>query len=125
MVLTGFAIFAVLLAAIGVYGVMAALVSQRTREIGIRVALGASRDHVLSLVLRPALVLAGAGIVAGLLGSVAAMRVLQSLVYGASVMQPLVFAGAAAFFLVVALAAAYLPARRALAVDQLAAFKAE
>lgn len=116
LLITIFGVVAVALAAVGVYGVVAYGVARRAREIGIRVALGATSRDVLGLVLREGLVLAGAGLVLGLAGAWALRRVLGSLLYGVTPNDPTAFAGAAAV-LVVALAATLLPARQALRVD--------
>jgi putative ABC transport system permease protein len=125
MVMSGFALFALALSAIGVAGVIAALVASRTREIGIRVALGATRRSVLGLVMRAGLRLALAGVVVGLAGSFALTRVLRTLLYGASTTDPIAFTAASLLFVAVALLATYLPARRALRVDPLTAFRPE
>ena len=114
-----------LLAAMGIYGVTAYAVNHRTREIGIRVALGAGSRQVMALVLRQGAVLTGIGIVLGLLLAAAGAQVIQSLLYGISGIDPLTFAAACALFAVVALIATYVPARRALAVDPMAALRNE
>ncbi|HEU4628502.1 MAG TPA: ABC transporter permease [Gemmatimonadaceae bacterium] len=115
--ITIFGIVAVVLAAIGVYGVIAYGITQRTREIGIRMALGAQRGDVLRLVVREGLVLAALGLVLGLAGAWALRRVLASLLYGVTPADPVAFTAAALVLLAVALAATLLPARRALRVD--------
>jgi putative ABC transport system permease protein len=121
----GFAAAALLLAAVGIYGVMAWSVTQRRRELGIRLALGARRDQVLSLVLSEGLRLAGAGIALGTLGALASARVLESLLYGISGRDALTYAGVAALLVGVALVACYLPARRATRTDPSVALHAE
>jgi putative ABC transport system permease protein len=120
-----FAAAALLLAAIGLYGVMAWSVTQRRRELGIRLALGARRDQVLSLVLVEGLRLVGAGIGLGTLGALAATRVLESLLFGIEARDVLTYAGVATLLAVVALAACYLPARRATRTDPAVALHAE
>ena len=114
-----FAALAVLLAAIGIYGVMAVAVVQRTKEIGIRMALGALRRDVVALIVRQGFALAAAGLALGLLGALALTRVLRSLLSTVSATDPAVFAG------IVALLACYLPARRAVRVDPMVALRQE
>jgi putative ABC transport system permease protein len=120
-----FAALALLLASIGVYGVMAYAVGQRTREFGVRMALGARRRDVADLVLRRGGRLFATGAVAGLLGSAGAARVLSSLLYGIGRFDPPSFAAATLLLLAVSLAACYLPARRAAAVDPSTALRTE
>lgn len=120
-----FAIVALILAAVGLYGVMAYAVAQRTTEIGIRLALGAQRGDVLRLVLRHGLVLATIGAACGLAGAWAATRGLASLLHDVSPGDPLVFAGATGVLLLVAACATILPAWRASRVDPLVALRAE
>lgn len=114
-----------LLAAMGIYGVTAYAVSRRTREIGIRVALGASSREVMRLVLRQGAVLTAVGVALGLALAAAGAQVIRSLLYGISGVDPLTFAAACALFGVVALIATYIPARRALAVDPMVALRNE
>jgi putative ABC transport system permease protein len=114
-----------LLAAIGLYGVTSYSVSRRTREIGIRMALGADRSMVLRLVIRQGLVLTAIGVALGLAAGAAGAQVLQSLLFGISALDPLAFGGAALLFGIVSLAASYLPARRATQVDPMVALRAE
>ena len=114
-----------LLAAIGIYGVTAYSVSRRTREIGIRMALGANRTSVLRLVIRQGLVLTAIGVTLGLAAGAAGAQVLRSLLFGVSALDPIAFGGAAVLFGVVALAASYLPARRATRVDPMIALRTE
>ncbi len=120
-----FAALAALLAAIGIYGVLSYLVTQRTREIGIRMALGASRGRVLGEVLRDGARLALAGFVLGLAGALATGRVLASLLNEVKPRDPAVLAAAAGLLAVVALIACYLPARRAASLDPTEALRYE
>jgi len=120
-----FAALAAVLAVVGIYGVMAYSVTQRTREIGIRVAVGARAGSVLGLVLREALALAVIGLVVGLGATLGLTRLLASQLYQVSATDPLVLGAAAAGILVVSLAAGFVPAWRALRVDPLIALRAE
>jgi predicted permease len=122
---TGFAAVALLLGALGLYGVVAYSVSARVREFGIQVALGATARQVITPVLREAMTMVGIGVVAGLIASVYASRVLEALLFGVRPGDPLLLAGVAALFLAVAAVAAYVPARRATRVDPVAALRAE
>ena len=122
-IVTVFGVLALLLAAVGIYGVMSYAVTQRTREIGIRLALGAQAGAVRGLILRHALALALGGIAGGLLGALALTRVLASLLYGVSTTDPLTFALIALLLVGVALLACWLPARRAAMVDPLVALR--
>jgi ABC-type antimicrobial peptide transport system permease subunit len=117
MLLAIFGGVALVLATVGLYGVMAFLVSQRTREIGIRLALGGRPGQVLAHLLGEGFQLAAIGIVAGLGVALALARAVQTLLFGITPTDPLTYAAIAALLLVVALVASYLPARRALRVD--------
>jgi predicted permease len=123
--LGSFAGSALMLAAIGIYGLLAYSVAQRRRELGIRVALGASRGAVLRQVVANGMRLAVIGIVLGLGGALALTRLLGTLLYGIGASDPGTFAGVAAILSMVALLACYIPARRATRVDPLIALRSE
>jgi putative ABC transport system permease protein len=123
--LGAFAAIALALAAVGIYGVVAYLVSQRTQEIGIRLAMGAERSQVLGMVLRHGLSLATAGIVIGLAGAFALTRLMASQLYQVRASDPFTFAAVAALLMLVALGASVLPARRATRVSPTVALRAE
>jgi putative ABC transport system permease protein len=120
-----FAVVAVLLAAIGVYGVMAQVVSQRTNEIGIRMALGANSRQVRHLVIRQGGLLIGVGVVRGNAGALALTRVLQSQLYGLTATDPFTIISSAVLLGVIGLLACYVPARRASRIDPMLALRHE
>jgi ABC-type antimicrobial peptide transport system permease subunit len=122
-VLTAFAIVALTLAAVGIYGVLSHAVVGRTREIGIRIAIGASPSRVLTHVVRQSLLLTGVGAAIGLLVAAALTRYLKSMLFELAPLDPLTFAAVAVLFLVVALLASWLPAARASRVDPLVALR--
>lgn len=123
--LGAFAAIAILLAAVGIYGVIAYNVAQRTREIGIRMALGAQRKQMLSMILRQSLTLAAVGIVVGLLGAFAATRLLRALLFGVGPMDVLTYTAVIALLGAAAFVAGLLPARRAMKVDPVVALRYE
>jgi len=125
LLLGAFAILALVLAAVGIYGLMAYSVVQRTREIGIRLAIGATPSSVLGLVVGQGARIAVAGVVIGLIGCVALTRVLGTLLFDVSPFDPIAFGVAAALLLGVAAVASYLPARRAARIDPQSAIRSE
>jgi putative ABC transport system permease protein len=120
-----FGVTALVLSAVGIYGVMAFAVTQRTQEIGIRMALGASAVDVLKLIVGSGMALAGIGVIVGLAGAFAITRLMASLLFGVSPTDVMTFALVSAGLLLVALLACYLPARRATKVDPLTALRYE
>jgi putative ABC transport system permease protein len=125
LVVAGFALLALALGAVGVYGVMAHLVTQRTREIGIRIALGAVPREILRLVLSQGVGLAVVGIAVGLLGALAASRLLTRLLFETEPTDLATFAGTAAALALVAVAASLVPAVRAVRIDPVDALRSE
>ena len=125
LLITIFGATALVLAAVGVYGVIAHAVARRTREIGIRIALGARRGDVLRLVLGEGIPLGAAGVALGLAGAWALRRVVASLLYGVTPADPLAFGVAAALLLGVAVVATLVPARQATLVDPAVTIKSE
>jgi ABC-type antimicrobial peptide transport system permease subunit len=122
---TGFAVVALLLASIGIYGLLAYMVSQRSREIGIRMALGARGDDILRMFLHKGVALAGVGIVAGLVVSASTASLMASLLYGVRPHDPVVFLIVPLLLFAVAALASYLPARRAMKIDPMVALRHE
>jgi putative ABC transport system permease protein len=125
LLLASFAAIALLLTLVGLYGVLSYSVLKRTREIGVRVALGASRRTVLGLVLKQAILLVAAGVALGLAGAFAAGRVLTSMLFGVTPRNPLLLAIACCAITLTAGFAAYLPARRAASIDPMQALRNE
>jgi putative ABC transport system permease protein len=125
MLIAGFGMLALLLAAVGLYGVMAYAVSQRTREIGIRMALGARTTDVLRLVLREGMTLVAIGAALGLIGALLFTRLLVSFLYGISPVDATTFVLTAIVLSVVAFVANFIPARRAMKVDPMVALRYE
>jgi ABC-type antimicrobial peptide transport system permease subunit len=123
--LSAFGILALVLAATGIYGVMAYAVSRRTREIGIRMAIGATQAQVLQSVARSAAILIGTGLVIGLVLALTAGRFLERFLYGVEPNDPLTFATVFAIMLGVGAAATFLPARRATRIDPMQALRLE
>jgi putative ABC transport system permease protein len=125
LLLSIFAATALLLTAIGIYGVLAYSVSQRTNEIGIRMALGAAQSAIFRLVVGQAMTLVGISLALGLVGAFGATRLLSSLLFGVRAWDPVTFIAIVALVGVVAFLAAWLPARRAAHVDPIVALRAE
>jgi putative ABC transport system permease protein len=125
VVLASFACGGLLLAAIGLYGVLAFAVAQRTREIGIRVALGANAGTVVRMVMRRGMLLTGIGLILGGAGALASARLTRTLLYDTSVYDPWTFLAVLVLLPSVALVACYIPARRATRIDPLIALRAE
>ena len=123
--IASFAAIALVLAAVGIYGVISYTVSQRSRELGIRIALGASGANVMAHVLRPGIALAAGGVAIGLVASLALTRLIASLLFGVTPADPLTFAGVSAVLLGVAVLACVIPARRASRADPLVAMRSE
>ena len=125
VMLSAFALFALILAAIGVYGVMSYLVTQSTRDIGVRVALGAQRGNIIGMVVRQGMELAVVGIAAGLIGAAVLTRVMASLLFGVSATDAATFSAVALVLALIAMLATYIPAQRATKVDPIVALREE
>ena len=125
LVLGAFGALALLLASIGMYGVISYSTMQRTQEIGIRMALGAQRHTILAMVLNHGGRLAGLGIAIGIVAAIAMARLMSSFLYGVQPADPATFAAVALLLCVVALLACYVPARRAMRVDPMVALRYE
>ena len=126
MILLGiFAGLAVVMSCVGIYGVVSYLASQRIHEIGIRMALGAGRRNVLGMVLGEGAKMALAGVASGLVAAAGLTRLMANMLFGVSAHDPLSFAGVAGLLILVALAACYIPARRAMKVDPMVALRYE
>jgi putative ABC transport system permease protein len=125
MVVALFAAFAVVLTAIGIYGVIAYSVAQRTHEMGVRMALGAARGDVMRLVLSESIGIAAAGVALGVAGAALLTRMMSSLLFGVTAQDPLTYGAGAGLLLAVAILASYIPARRATRVEPATALRAE
>jgi ABC-type antimicrobial peptide transport system permease subunit len=125
LLVSSFGIVAVLLAAVGLYGVISYSVAQRTREIGIRVALGAQRGDVFSMIICHGLGLSGLGILIGIVAALGMARILTSFLYGVSASDPLTFLSVSAFLAVIAAGASFFPAHRAASINPVEALRME
>ena len=119
------AVLSLLLSGVGLYGVLSCSVNERTREIGIRMALGAEPLNLVKMILRRALILTGAGAAAGIVVALAVARVASAFLYGVSAADPIVYVGSAVFLALVTAPASYLPARRALQADPMEALRSQ
>jgi ABC-type antimicrobial peptide transport system permease subunit len=122
---TVFAVIGLMLAIIGIYGVLSFLVSQQTHQIGVRIAMGAQHSDILRLVIKRGLILIGVGLVIGVAGALALTRVLSSLLYGVTPTDPVTFMIVSFVLVTVALTASYIPARRAAKIDPMEALRYE
>src|SRR5262249_24123553 len=122
---SSFGVLALLLAVIGVYGVLAYSVARRTGEIGVRIAVGAQQSQVMRLVLRQSLGMPSIGFAAGIAGAAAVLRLLTRMLYGLAPLDPQTLAGAVVVLALAVAAASYLPARRATRIDPLVALRGE
>jgi putative ABC transport system permease protein len=120
-----FAVIAVLLSIVGIYGVLAYAVAQRTREFGVRTALGASSGEVLSMVMRQGLMLTSIGIGVGVLVAIGATRLIEGMLYGVTPLDLATYVAVAVLFVAVTSVASYLPARRATRIDPMTALRYE
>jgi putative ABC transport system permease protein len=125
IVFEAFAFVALVLSATGIYGVLAGSVSERTREIGVRAALGASRGNILALVVRQGMALTGLGVLIGLLGAGAATEAIVTLLFGVSRLDPVTYLGVLGLLAIVSAIASWIPAWRAARVDPALALRAE
>jgi ABC-type antimicrobial peptide transport system permease subunit len=123
--LTGFSVVALLMAAVGIYGLIHYSVATRTREIGIRMAVGGRSGDIFHLIVREGLQLSGAGLMLGLAGALFVGRVGSNLLFGVTAADPLTFTAVSLLFIAVAVAACYFPARRAMKVDPMVALRQE
>jgi ABC-type antimicrobial peptide transport system permease subunit len=123
--LASFGVLALMLAAVGIYGVMSHVVAGRTREIGLRMALGAQLSHVQKLILKQGMLLAAIGSLGGLIISLGGARLMKSMLYGVSTSDPITFASVALLLFSIAFLACWIPARRATRVDPIIALRAE
>jgi putative ABC transport system permease protein len=125
IVLMAFALSALILAGLGLYGVLSGSVSERMQEIGLRAALGASHNNILALVIRRGMALTAVGVPIGLFGAAAASAVLSTLLFDVGRLDPVTYLAASALITAVSVTACWLPARRAASVDALTTLKAE
>jgi putative ABC transport system permease protein len=123
--LSAFAVVALVLAAVGIYGVMSHAVSRRTHEMGVRIALGASKGDVMGLIVGRGMVVVFAGAIAGVAGAIGLTRLMNTIIYGVRPTDPLTFGGVTVFLLLVAVLACWIPARRATRVDPLTALRGD
>ena len=123
--LVSFAVLAALLAAVGIYGVLAYSVTERTHEIGVRMALGASSKDVLRMVLVDGAKVTVSGVIAGIVGAFALTRLMSAILFNVSASDPLTFAGISVLIVLVSLLASYIPARKASRVDPMVALRCE